>query len=849
MTLLPGRRAERTDGRRGDRSPRRLRALDRVVELGEGRLDDALLAPARELSRRAGERLRLSGAHTVVALAGADRQRQVVAVQRAGRGAGVAAGRAPPTTGVAHAVVWDAAGAGPLLDWLEIPRRHALEPQDDLRGLVLLDLPDHDSTEVAHRLEVDRLVGLVDVLVWVLDPQKYADAAIHDRYLRPLARHGDVMVVVLNQVDRLAPADVPDAVSDVRRLLADDGLPDVPVLAVSATAGTGLDRLRDVLTGAVAAHRAALRRIAADLDTVSATLADVVGGPARDDVDSGAQRALVAALGAAAGIPAVGAAVQRAAVHRAVASTGFPFTRWLRRLRPDPLRRLHLDRARTKAVTAGTDDLVPTSQRTSLPTTGAVERSRVELALRRLADDAAAGLPDPWPDAVRDAARSRAGDLADSLDRAVAATDLGVARKPLWWRGFGLLQALLAATAVAGGLWLAGLYALTVLRLPEPEPPQVGIVPLPTVLLLGGLLAGVLLALLARGLAVIGARRRRARAEARLRESVAEVAENLVLAPVRAELAAYSSLRGAVAALRASEGPAAVGERVRGRGPVPCEVHRHGLVAQPLRQAGEHGTGVVGGPRRQVALRRCRVHLGGGQLVELAVVARVVAHGVFDALDQAALAADDPGLRRIERRRGESGRGQGDRGAAPVVRHPDRVRAQAGEVDARVHVPRREQGRALAADDRRQVRAVALDVDEHLVGAARRVVVGYVPHGQQQGRRAPVDRLRRRWVRHPPVHRLRDAESDRHQQGHPRDRADEHGPSAPAGEPGRRDGGGRQHRRQWPSKRGVEKVTALSQTATPPRQVSFPRNGTPAAPAGGTLTARPGLHPSWPPSS
>ena len=549
MTLLPGRRAERTEDA-AETVASRLRALDRVVELGEGRLDDALLAPARELSRRAGERMRLSGTHTVVALAGATGSGKS-SLFNALAGAQVSLpGVRRPTTGVAHAAVWDAAGAGPLLDWLEIPRRHALEPQDDLRGLVLLDLPDHDSTEVAHRLEVDRLVGLVDVLVWVLDPQKYADAAIHDRYLRPLARHGDVMVVVLNQVDRLAPADVPDAVSDVRRLLADDGLPDVPVLAVSATAGTGLDRLRDVLTGAVAAHRAALRRIAADLDTVSATLADVVGGPARDDVDGGAQRALVAALGAAAGIPAVGAAVQRAAVHRAVASTGFPFTRWLRRLRPDPLRRLHLDRARTKAVTAGTDDLVPTSQRTSLPATGAVERSRVELALRRLADDAAAGLPDPWPDAVRDAARSRAGDLADSLDRAVAATDLGVARKPLWWRGFGLLQALLAATAVAGGLWLAGLYALTVLRLPEPEPPQVGIVPLPTVLLLGGLLAGVLLALLARGLAVIGARRRRARAEARLRESVAEVAENLVLAPVRAELAAYSSLRGAVAALR-----------------------------------------------------------------------------------------------------------------------------------------------------------------------------------------------------------------------------------------------------------------------------------------------------------
>ena len=539
----------------------RIEGLDAAIVASRGRLPDALLDDSQTVLERASSRLWLSADHTVVALAGATGSGKSSTFNALTGLELSAVGVRRPTTSWATACVWGADGAEDLLDWLGIPPRHrvvrssmldATREDDAMRGVVLLDLPDHDSTEVSHHLEVDRLVQLADLMVWVLDPQKYADAAVHDRYLRPLARHGDVMVVVLNQVDRLAAADVGDAVADVRRLLADDGLRDVPVLPVSATAGTGLDRLRDVLTGAVTAHRAALRRIGADLDTVGAGLADVVGGPARDDVDSGAQRALVAALGAAAGIPAVGAAVQRAAVHRAVTTTGFPFTRWVRRLRPDPLRRLHLDRARTKAVTAGPDDadLVPTSQRTSLPATGAVERSRVDLALRRLADDAAVGLPDPWPDALRDAARSRAGDLADSLDRAIATTDLGVARRPFWWRAVGLLQALLAATAVAGGLWLAVLYALTVLRLPEPEPPQVGIVPLPTMLLIGGLLAGVLLALLARALAVIGARRRRARAEARLRESVAEVAENLVLAPVRAELAAYSGLRGAVAALR-----------------------------------------------------------------------------------------------------------------------------------------------------------------------------------------------------------------------------------------------------------------------------------------------------------
>ncbi|HVL82973.1 MAG TPA: YfjP family GTPase [Pseudonocardia sp.] len=532
----------------------RLRALDRVLEIGEGRLDEARLAPARALARRAGDRLRLSGAHTVVALAGATGSGKSSLFNALAGGEVSTVGVRRPTTGAAHAAVWGADGAGPLLDWLEVPRRHHVESPDgeNLHGLVLLDLPDHDSTEVAHRLEVDRLVALVDVLVWVLDPQKYADAAVHDRYLRPLARHGEVMVVVLNQVDRLPPEHAEAAVADVRRLLADDGLDGVPVLATSAVTPGGRDELRAVLTGAVAAHRAALRRVCADLDAVAADLADAVAGPARTELDPSTACALEAALSAAAGVPAVGAAVQRASVHRAVAATGSPFTRWVRRLRPDPLRRLHLDRARSPTAPAGGQDDAPVA-RTSLPVPSAVERSRVDLALRALADSAADGLPDPWPDGVRAAARSRSEDLADALDRAVAGTDLGLGRTPLWWRAVGLLQAVLATLAVAGGLWLAGLYVLTVLRLPEPATPAVGELPLPTVLLIGGVLAGLLLALLARVPAGIGARRRRARVESRLNSAVADVAGELVLAPVTAELHAYGGLREAVAELRRSQ--------------------------------------------------------------------------------------------------------------------------------------------------------------------------------------------------------------------------------------------------------------------------------------------------------
>jgi energy-coupling factor transporter ATP-binding protein EcfA2 len=530
--------------------PDRLRALDRVLAVGEGRLGEDLLGPARELARRAGERLRLSGAHTVVALAGATGSGKS-SLFNALSGAEVSTvGVRRPTTGVAHAAVWGGAeGAGALLDWLEVPRRHHVAaPDGELPGLVLLDLPDHDSTVAAHRLEVDRLVRLVDVLVWVLDPQKYADAAVHDRYLRPLARHGEVLVVVLNQVDRLPGEHAAAALADVRRLLAEDGLPGVPVLGTSAVAPGGLDELRAVLTGAVAAHRAALRRVSADLDVVADDLAATVAGPARAGLDPRAARALTDALAAAAGVPAVGGAVQRASVHRAVAATGAPYTRWVRRLRPDPLRRLHLDRALARPGPAADEPVA----RSSLPPASAVERTRVDVALRDLTDAAANGLPDPWPDAVRTAARSRAGDLPDALDRAVAATDLGLDRRPLWWRAAGALQALLAGLALAGGLWLAALYALSVLRLPEPATPAVGAVPLPTLLLLGGVLAGLLLALLARLPAAVGARRRRARAEARLRAAVAGVADELVLAPVAAELDAHAELREAVAGLTRS---------------------------------------------------------------------------------------------------------------------------------------------------------------------------------------------------------------------------------------------------------------------------------------------------------
>ena len=218
----------------------RLAALADAVELAEDRLDPAAVEPARAVVRRAGERLGHGLEATVVALAGpTGAGKSTLFNALAGRPL-VREGVTSPTTSAASAAIF-----GPphdrLLDWLEVPSRHTLDGGGP-DGLVLLDLPDFDSVEVAHRIEVDRLVGLVDLLVWVVDPQKYADAALHDRYLRPLAGHAAAMLVVLNQSDRLGEHADAARATDLARLLSTQGLADVPVLAASARTGDGLER-------------------------------------------------------------------------------------------------------------------------------------------------------------------------------------------------------------------------------------------------------------------------------------------------------------------------------------------------------------------------------------------------------------------------------------------------------------------------------------------------------------------------------------------------------------------------------------------------------------------------------
>jgi GTP-binding protein EngB required for normal cell division len=260
----------------------RLGAVARLVQIGSARagtegFSEDLLSDAEELLARAGERLRLSAHHTIVVLAGGTGSGKSSLFNQLAGAQFSPVGVLRPVTTEPHACVWGMEGAGPLLDWLGIQPRHryarssALEEGERaLTGLLLVDLPDHDSVVTGGSSQVSRLVAQADLMVWVLDPQKYADAAVHSRYLVPMAGHASVIAAALNQADLLTPEQADDCVADLRRLLDAEGLHDARVVVTSAVSGAGVADLRKALIETVIARQAALQRIAADVDALAA---------------------------------------------------------------------------------------------------------------------------------------------------------------------------------------------------------------------------------------------------------------------------------------------------------------------------------------------------------------------------------------------------------------------------------------------------------------------------------------------------------------------------------------------------------------------------------------------------
>lgn len=519
----------------GDLATRGTPVGDRVTGLGDavlaarGRVADELLDEVAASADRATGRLRLSARHTVVAIAGATGSGKS-STYNALTGLELSSvGIRRPTTSWATAVVWGSEGADELLDWIGIPPRHqtmrdsmldARREDSSFDGVVLLDLPDHDSTEVSHHLEVDRLVAVADLMVWILDPQKYADAAVHDRYFKPMATHQDVMLVALNHIDTV-PAERRQAmVDDVRRLLAQDGLPNVPVLAISAKEGIGMTELRAEIQRRVQDKRSTTARVEADLAAAAGRLEAAGGSTPARELPAKRFDELEDAVADAAGVSAVVDGIERTLATRARGAVTWP-----------PL--LLLGRGDGESLDAD-------------PRVAPLDRASVDTAVRGLADEASEGVGDGWAPHVRAAATGRLAEVGNRLEAELGKVDLGV-RLPFWLNLVRVLHWLLLIAAVGGLGW----WGYAAVRGTTDDLPQVAGLPLPAVVGVAALVLGLVLAVIGRSLVGGLARDRAEAADERLRSVVHQVIDADVVQPVAREVAAYGTFRRGIAAARA----------------------------------------------------------------------------------------------------------------------------------------------------------------------------------------------------------------------------------------------------------------------------------------------------------
>ncbi len=496
---------------------RRFEAFGRFTRVTEAHLapeEAPALARAQALVDRASTRLRLcagpDGDHTVVAIAGATGVGKSSLFNVLARMELSPAGLLRPTTGQPHACVWNPRGAEELLDWLGVQAQHrfvresALDAEDEapLRGLVLLDLPDVDSVATDHRVLSDRLVGIVDLVIWVLDPQKYADQAVHEQYLRRAGALRDVTMVVFNQIDRLTPTDAARCRADLARLVELDGLPGVPVIGTSTVTGGGIDEVRELLEKTVAGRPAAMARLEGELDAAVESLTPLVPVVAidEDELNRDAVSRLAAGFATASGVAAVTGDAESTYQRRA------GVLRWPWQRAPD------------------------------LPGIPSADPAAVAVAVRQLTVHAAAGLPLPWVEQLRAAATADLGRLPGELGRALKAArgrppGVGI------WRLLRLLW-LLAVLAAIGGIAWAG---VTWGQHPRPW--------LPVVVAGGGLGVAIVLPGLTIPVTRLRARRYRRVVSQRLDQATLAIA-NEAVDPVRRVLRDYTEALSALAEAR-----------------------------------------------------------------------------------------------------------------------------------------------------------------------------------------------------------------------------------------------------------------------------------------------------------
>ncbi len=109
----------------------------------------------------------------------------------------------------------------------DIPQEHLKSPhllheKDSIAGLIIYDFPDFDSIFGEHAEKVFRLLEFLDIAIWVVSPEKYADLEFY-RVLEKASKHQDNFIFVMNKVDTIKSPDT-DPGAKLKTLIGDFAL-------------------------------------------------------------------------------------------------------------------------------------------------------------------------------------------------------------------------------------------------------------------------------------------------------------------------------------------------------------------------------------------------------------------------------------------------------------------------------------------------------------------------------------------------------------------------------------------------------------------------------------------------
>jgi GTP-binding protein EngB required for normal cell division len=524
------------------------RALGHLIEAADaasalGIPTDRVRAAHEDASRRLGFP---SDAYVLALVGGTGVGKSSLLNALAGSTVSVASARRPTTSDpIAWVPASERRGLGPVLEWLEVAEIREHEA-DGLGPVAILDLPDMDSVTPAHRARVEAVLPRVDAVVWVTDLEKYADAVLHDEFLRKWVPRLRRQAVVVNKVDRLAGADRPrvrrDLEADLERRLPIGNAHPVPVLLTTAQPTADLEELRTWLADGASAKVIARGRVRATVDDLAVGLARDAGmepgRPAPPFLSDAARSAAVVAASEA---------VLRAIDLEGLERQAIAATRARARARgAGPLGGLtslayRLSGRETK-VASPSGFLM--RWRDHGPLTPAVE------ALRRALGSA---LEDASPRVrPRLAAALEPGPLRQGLEQAMDQAVAGIGRLEAptsrWWSILGLLQTLATLAIAVSVAWVV-LWVMTRTPVESVDLPVIGLVPMPFVALVVTLFVGYALArLLGLHAGWVGrrwARRVRARVTTAVRDELTERG----LAPLDALEDARRRLATAVSAI------------------------------------------------------------------------------------------------------------------------------------------------------------------------------------------------------------------------------------------------------------------------------------------------------------